>query len=570
MILGTREVNSEDVGALLISKNLLDKLSAQEFDRLAKTENISLIYYLVKHKILNAANIAKSLATHFDVPFVDLDSLDITSLPFHLLTPQLICEHTVVPLYYRGNTLFLLTDNPGKHSSFKEIQFHTGMIINILVSESDKLNQLINELFTTHMSPIKNLLIDFNSFKSAETKNQINTPASILNRNEVPLVQFIDQILHQAINIGASDIHFEPYELEYRIRYRKDGVLYVISKPPLKMALQITARIKVLANLDSSERRVPQDGNFQIKRNTSKTIEFRVNTCPTSYGEKIVLRLLNPEIAQLDIETLGFNEPQKKDFINALNKPQGMILVTGPTGSGKTVSLYTALDSLNNASVNISTAEDPVEIKMTGINQVPIDPENGLSCATILRAFLRQDPDIIMIGEIRDYETAELAINAAQTGHLVLSTLHTNSAAETLSRLLNMGITSFNIASSLTLIVAQRLARKLCTYCKTTRYDYTTEHLIELGFLQTELADLKLFKASGCNHCINGYNGRIGLFEVMPITRKLSQLIMNSSSTLEISDAATQSGMLTMYQSGLEKIREGITTIEEVLRVTVD
>lgn len=487
-----------------------------------------------------------------------------------MLTQQLICEHTVVPLYYRGNTLYLLTDNPGKQSSFKEIQFHTGMIINILVCESDKLNQLINGLFTTPMTPINNLLINFDSFISAETKNQIDAPASILDRYQVPLVQFIDQILHQAINMGASDIHFEPYELEYRIRYRKDGVLYVVSKPPLNMALQITARIKVLANLDSSERRLPQDGNFQIKSNKLKTIEFRVNTCPTSNGEKIALRLLNPEIAQLDIKTLGLNGPQKKAFINALNKPQGMILVTGPTGSGKTVSLYTALHSLNDPSVNISTAEDPVEIKMTGINQVSIDPENGLTCAVILRTFLRQDPDIIMIGEIRDYETAELAINAAQTGHMVLSTLHTNSAAETLSRLINMGVASFNIANSLTLVVAQRLARKLCTYCKTTRYDYTTDRLIQIGFLQSELADLKLFKASGCTHCINGYKGRIGLFEVMPISRKLSQIIMNCSSVLEISDAAKQSGMLTMYQSGLEKIKEGITSIEEVLRVTVD
>ena len=387
---------------------------------------------------------------------------------------------------------------------------------------------------------------------------------------DAPIVKFVNKILLEAIKEGASDIHFEPYEREYRIRYRQDGILHEVANPPASLASRITARIKVMSNLDISERRTPQDGGFKMKISKTRSIDFRVSTCPTTWGEKVVMRVLDPSSAKLGIEALGFNAAQKAYFVKAIERPQGMILVTGPTGSGKTVSLYTALNILNTKEVNISTAEDPVEIKVPGINQVNINPKTGLTFSGALRSFLRQDPDIIMVGEIRDLETAEIAVKAAQTGHLVLSTLHTNSAAETLNRLVNMGIPTFNIASSVTLIIAQRLARKLCDTCKAIRDDFTNSGLIELGFSEADLEDIQLYKAVGCNQCTNGYRGRVGLFEVLPMTKTLGQLIMSGGNSLDILKLAQSEGMLTIFQSGLEKAKEGITTIEEVNRVTVE
>lgn len=480
----------------------------------------------------------------------------------------------MVPLFSRGTNLYLATDDPSKQASLKEIQFHTGLNTHAIVVETDKLSYFIDNLLTAKESQgLSGYVEDSGDLEgleiSAEDEEQeVDTATSVTD--DAPIVKFVNKILLDAIKQGASDIHFEPYEREYRIRYRQDGILHEVATPPPSLASRITARIKVMSNLDISERRIPQDGGFKMKISKSRAIDFRVSTCPTSAGEKVVMRVLDPGAAKLGIEALGFNSVQKSNFLKAIERPQGMILVTGPTGSGKTVTLYTALNILNTIEVNISTAEDPVEIKVPGINQVNINPKAGLTFSGALRSFLRQDPDIIMVGEIRDLETADIAVKAAQTGHLVLSTLHTNSAAETLNRLVNMGIPTFNIASSVTLIIAQRLARKLCNQCKAVRDDFTSQGLIELGFKENDLINLKLYKAVGCDQCKGGYRGRVGLFEVLPMTKELGQLIMSGGNSLDILKLAQSEGMLTIFQSGIEKVKEGITTIEEVNRVTVD
>jgi type IV pilus assembly protein PilB len=395
-------------------------------------------------------------------------------------------------------------------------------------------------------------------------------PIHLINADEAPVIQFVNKILYDAIKQGSSDIHFEPFEQEYRIRYRQDGLLLEVATPPVNLALQLTARIKIMANLDISERRLPQDGGFKMKLTNTKAIDFRVSTCPTADGEEVVLRILDANVATADIDSLGFSPEQQKLFIKALNRPQGMILVTGPTGSGKTVTLYSALNRLNTKEVNIVTAEDPVEMKLTGINQVTINPKAGLTFSGILRSLLRQDPDIIMVGEIRDLETAEIAVNAAQTGHLVFSTLHTNSAAETINRLVNMGIPTFNIASSISLIIAQRLARKLCDHCKKVRNDYSRTALLELGLLDPDLNEQVIYKPVGCAQCSNGYRGQVALFELLPMTNELGQLIMSGGNALELFTLAKTQGMITLFESGLTKVKQGITTLEELNRVTIN
>lgn len=386
---------------------------------------------------------------------------------------------------------------------------------------------------------------------------------------DAPIVDFVNNTLVDAIQKEASDLHFEPYANEYRIRYRQDGILHEISTPPLHLASRIAARIKIMAQLDSAEKRLPQDGAFTMKLSPTQAIDFRVSTCPTTEGEKVVIRVLDSRNTQVGIDGLGLNSIQQSLFIQALNKPQGLILATGPTGSGKTVSLYTALNLLNSPNINISTVEDPIEIKITGINQVNINPKIGLSFAKILRSFLRQDPDVIMLGEIRDMETAEIAIKASQTGHLVLSTLHTNSASQTVTRLIQMGIPSFNLASSLSLIIAQRLARKLCSYCKIKK-ELTSEELIKIGFKNYLLPEITLFDAVGCNLCSQGYKGRIGLFEVLTMNQSLRQLILNGGNELDISTMAQNQGMTTIYEAGLCKAAEGLISLQEVNRVTVE
>ncbi len=564
----------QGISQLLVQENLLEEEKALECQQKAADEKVSFIDFLVREQLLSAEQIAVSVANNFGVPLLDLNAIEPENLPENLVSEKLIRRHHVLPLYNRGNYLYLATEDPSRLLSLKEIQFHTGLHTSPIVVESDKLSRLIEKLLVEKesqgLSDYVDESSDFDGLEiSSEEDEEHEMEEAASATEDAPVVKFVNKILIDAIKSSVSDIHFEPFERSYRIRYRQDGMLQEVASPPVSLSSRITARIKVMSNLDISERRIPQDGRFKMKLSKTRSIDFRVSTCPTVGGEKVVMRILDPGSVKLGIEALGFNEIQKQHFSKAIDKPQGMILVTGPTGSGKTVTLYTALNILNTDEKNISTAEDPVEIKVSGINQVNINPKAGLHFSDVLRSFLRQDPDIIMVGEIRDLETAEIAIKAAQTGHLVLSTLHTNSAAETLTRLVNMGVPSFNIASSVSLIIAQRLARKLCENCKTIRDDVTEKGLIELGFTPDQ-AQQPVYKAVGCPQCSDGYRGRIGLFEVMPMSKEIGKLIMSGGNSLDILKQAQADGMLTIYQSGLTKILEGTTTIEEVNRVTVD
>lgn len=567
------EQRLQGIGQLLVLEQLLEKDKTLKYQQLASADNVTLLQYLVNNSILSAVNIASAIARNFGVPLLDLDCIEFDSIPSTLVSEKLIRRHHMIPLFHRGNHLYLATDDPSQQASLKEIQFHTGLHAHPVVVETDKLAQLIEHLLREkesqglHDYVDESVDLDGLEISSEEEEHDIESAASA--SEDAPVVKFVNKILLDAIKNSVSDIHFEPYEQTYRIRYRQDGVLTEVASPPVSLSGRITARIKVMSNLDISERRVPQDGRFKMKLSKSRAIDFRVSTCPTVGGEKVVMRILDPGSIKLGIEALGFSDIQKTHFLKSIERPQGMILVTGPTGSGKTVTLYTAMNILNTKERNISTAEDPVEIKVPGINQVNINPKAGLTFSGALRSFLRQDPDIIMVGEIRDLETAEIAVKAAQTGHLVLSTLHTNSAAETLTRLVNMGVPSFNIASSVSLIIAQRLARRLCEQCKTKRDDITEKGMIELGFSEEE-AKKPIFKAVGCNQCNGGYRGRVGLFEVMPMSKAIGRLIMSGGNSLDILKQGQDEGMLTIFQSGLKKILEGVTTIEEVNRVTVD
>ncbi|WP_133140043.1 type IV-A pilus assembly ATPase PilB [Legionella genomosp. 1] len=570
MAITTEEQRLQGIAQLMVHENLLDKTKALECQTQAQQNKQTLLQYLVQNHILSAQQVALIVAQNFGLPFIDLDSVDPEVLPVSLVNEKLIRRHTILPLFTRGNHLFLATDDPSKQASFKEIQFHTGLHTNTIVVESNKLAKLVDRLLNEKENQGLNDYVkeDLDDLEISADEEEADRSAA---GEDAPVVKFVNKILYEAIKKGVSDIHFEPYERDYRIRYRLDGLLNEVAAPPVSLASRITARIKIMSNLDISEKRIPQDGRFKLKLSRARSIDFRVSTCPTIAGEKVVMRILDPGSTKLGIEALGFSPLQRAHFLKAIEKPQGMILVTGPTGSGKTVTLYTALNILNTKESNISTAEDPVEIKVPGINQVNINPKAGLTFSNTLRAFLRQDPDIIMVGEIRDLETAEIAVKAAQTGHLVLSTLHTNSAAETLTRLVNMGIPSFNIASSVSLLIAQRLARKLCDACKVVRDDTTPKSLVELGFSEEDSQRMKIYKAVGCPNCNqNGYRGRVGLFEVMPMSKALGEIIMSGGTSLDILKQAQKEGMWTIYHAGLEKIKEGITTIEEVNRVTMD
>ncbi|WP_133130465.1 type IV-A pilus assembly ATPase PilB [Legionella yabuuchiae] len=570
----TENTHLNVIGSLLVQEKLLDRENALSYQRLAVDSKTSFQKYLIDNDILTAKEIALSLANNFGIPLLDLDCIDVESIPTDLVSNKLIRRHGIIPIFTRGKQLYLAIDDPSKNGSLKEIQFHTGLHSMPLVVETDKLSdfidQLLNEQESQGLASFFDESQDIEGLEISTDEEEDEGDETALSREDAPIVKFVNRILVEAIKKGASDIHFEPYERAYRIRYRQDGILNEVTSPPISLSTRIAARIKVMSNLDISERRVPQDGRFKMKLSAKKAIDFRVSTCPTVGGEKVVMRILDPGAAKIGIEALGFNPIQKEHFMKAIGHPQGMILVTGPTGSGKTVTLYTALNLLNVPEKNISTAEDPVEIKVQGINQVNIHPKAGLTFSGTLRSFLRQDPDIIMVGEIRDLETAEIAVKAAQTGHLVLSTLHTNSAAETLTRLVNMGIPSYNIASSVSLIIAQRLIRRLCEQCKIPHADITEKSLIELGFSPEHIKDIKVYKAAGCTQCNHGYKGRIGLFEVMPISKGIGRLIMEGGNSLDILKLAQSEGMLTIHQSGLMKIKEGITTIEEVNRVTLD
>ncbi|MEO2281706.1 type IV-A pilus assembly ATPase PilB [Pseudoalteromonas pernae] len=503
----------------------------------------------------------------FRVPHFDLSQFDENRIDKSLLKEKLIRRHRVLPLSQKGTKLVLAVSDPTDYGAFENYEFSTGLQCEVVLSDFQHIDKLIERLFdATHALELSQKdTEELADLHKEEVKNVVDD--NQYSDDDAPIIVYINKILRDAINRSASDLHFEPYDGEYRVRFRIDGVLHEMAHPPWALANRIAARIKVMAKMDISEKRKPQDGRIKISLSRSHQIDFRVSTLPTLWGEKIVMRILDSSDISLGIDALGYEEDQKAKYLRALKQPHGMILVTGPTGSGKTVSLYSGLSILNTAERNISTAEDPVEINVKGINQVQINTKADLTFANALRAFLRQDPDVVMVGEIRDLETAEIAIKASQTGHLVMSTLHTNSAPETLTRLLNMGVPAYNVASSVTLVIAQRLARKLCKHCKEPD-KLPHDELLKQGFTEEQLSRLKLFKAVGCEECTDGFKGRTGLYEVMEITPPLAQAIMDGASSLDLARLAKNDGYTTLRESGLHKAAEGITSISEVNRVT--
>ncbi|MEN8167244.1 MAG: type IV-A pilus assembly ATPase PilB [Pseudomonadota bacterium] len=553
----------------LIQDNLITEDQAESAFSDASKKQTPFVPFLVKNQLLDSLDIALSASRGFGVPIFDLEVIDLEVLPRELVAEQLINKHHALPLFKRANRLFLAVSDPTNHQALDEIRFNTGLASEAILVEEDKLTKMITKVLEAQDTRMDELLdADLDNLDISGGEEERQNDEGGLDVDEAPVVRYINKILLDAINQGVSDIHFEPYEYTYRIRYRQDGLLREVASPPSNLANRLSSRIKVMSRMNIAERRVPQDGRIKMKLSKTRAIDFRVNTCPTLYGEKIVLRILDPTSAQLGIEALGFEEEQRKDFLSAINKPYGMILVTGPTGSGKTVSLYTAMNILNTPEVNISTAEDPVEIQVAGINQVNMNTKTGLTFAAALRAFLRQDPDIVMVGEIRDLETAEIAVKAAQTGHLVLSTLHTNDAPQTLTRLANMGVPPFNIASSVLLIMAQRLARRLCEHCKAPD-ELPREALLEEGFTEKDIdSGFTIYKPGGCDLCNNGYKGRVGIFQVMPVSEEMGKIIMEGGTSLQLEDQSTKEGINDLRRSGLRKVMHGITSLSELNRVT--
>ncbi|MEE8343358.1 MAG: type IV-A pilus assembly ATPase PilB [Gammaproteobacteria bacterium] len=555
----------------LVSDGFLQESDASSAQEAAHRRRQPFVSYLVENQILDSREIALASCHEFGVPLFDLKAMDLESAPIQLVDEKLIQRHHALPLFKRGTRLFVAVSDPTNFAALDEIKFHTGISTDSILVEEDKLTDAINKLFDNMEASMSELLDeDLENLEiDAEDDNAGAGDIKESDLDEAPVVRFVNKVLVDAINKGASDIHIEPYEKTCRVRFRQDGVLHEITSPPIGLAVRIVARLKVMSRMDIAERRVPQDGRIRMHLSKNRAIDFRVNTCPTLYGEKIVLRILDASIAKMGIDSLGYEDHQKQLFIDAIHKPYGMVLVTGPTGSGKTVSLYTGLNILNTPDRNICTVEDPVEINVPGINQVNMNQKAGLTFATALRAFLRQDPDIIMVGEIRDLETAEIGIKAAQTGHLVLSTLHTNDAPQTMTRLVNMGVPAYNIAATVHLIIAQRLARRLCANCKKPT-DIPEHALLEAGFSGDELGNLEIYDPNGCDQCTRGYKGRVGLYQVMPVSEAMGRIIMDGGNAMQIADQATAEGISDLRTSGLNKVRQGITSLEEINRVTKD
>ncbi|MEC7119820.1 MAG: type IV-A pilus assembly ATPase PilB [Pseudomonadota bacterium] len=528
----------------------------------------SLISYLVNQKLANASKIAWLIAREFGDPLFDLDTLDQSIIPKDIIDEKVVRQFGALPIFSRGSRLFVAMSDPSRVDAIDAIRFGSKLSVETVVVEDDKLSKLIERTYDSGGGDFSGFDGDMDDIEVDSQRNDDNEDEGRSGAEEAPIVKFVNKLLIDAIRMGASDLHFEPYEKTYRVRYRVDGVMREVARPPVQLAGKLAARLKVMSQMDISERRVPQDGRIKLKLSKTKAIDFRVNSLPTLFGEKLVLRILDPSSAMLGIDALGYEPDQKKLFMDALDKPQGMLLITGPTGSGKTVSLYTGLNILNTVESNISTAEDPVEINLEGINQVNVNAKVGLTFSTALKSFLRQDPDIIMVGEIRDLETAEIAIKAAQTGHMVMSTLHTNSAPETLTRLRNMGVPSFNIATSVNLVIAQRLARRLCSHCKQP-VEVPEQSLKELGFTDEDLASgFVIYKPVGCSECRDGYKGRVGIYEVMKVTPEIARIIMEDGNAIQIADAAQNAGFNNLRRSGLKKVMQGVTSLQEVNRVT--
>jgi type IV pilus assembly protein PilB len=558
----------------LVQDKLLDEAAMQDAIAKAKEKRVNLVTYLVTHQLASARDIAISACHEFGVPLVDLDAVTPDLEAVRVVSDKLLQKHRVLPLMKRGKRLFLAVADPTNLHALDEIRFQTSMSIEFLVVEDDKLQLAVGRAIEQVDVAMPSLGEEDLDLENLEVSggDEIDD-ADSLGRDDVedaPIVRFVNKILLDAIKKGASDVHFEPYEKSFRIRTRLDGVLKEVALPPVQLATKIVARLKVMARLDIAERRVPQDGRIKMRLSKNRAIDFRVSSCPTLFGEKVVTRILDPSSAMLGIDALGYEPAQRELYLRYLAKPQGMILVTGPTGSGKTVSLYTGLNILNTEDCNISTAEDPAEINLPGINQVNVNNKVGLTFAAALRAFLRQDPDVIMVGEIRDLETAEIAIKAAQTGHLVLSTLHTNDAPQTLTRLVDMGVKPYAIATSVSLIIAQRLARKLCGNCKKPA-DIPPEALLKEGFAPADIErGIRIYKAVGCPQCTDGYKGRMGIYQVMPVTETIGRIIMEGGGAINISDQADKDGIWNLRRAGLEKAKSGMTSLEEVNSITID
>ena len=555
------QMNLNGLARKLVLDGLLAEPDAVKAQTEATKKKMPLVSYLVESKLVASKELANAAAHEFGLPLLDINTIELDPETTKLVDEKLVRQHHGLPLYKRGNRLYIAVSDPTNLIALDEIKFHAGTNTEPVLVEEDKLNAVIEKAMSDSDTTLQELDGDLDDIDISSEDEGGGEGGSDADVDDAPVVRFINKILLDAINSGASDVHFEPYEKYFRVRYRRDGVLLEIASPPVGLSRKICARLKVLSRLDISERRVPQDGRMKMKLSKNRAIDFRVSTCPTLFGEKIVLRILDLTSAQLGIDVLGYEEDQKEIYLAALQKPQGMILVTGPTGSGKTVSLYTGLNILNTEDRNISTAEDPAEINLPGINQVNVDNKVGLTFSAALKAFLRQDPDVIMVGEIRDIETGEIAIKAAQTGHLVLSTLHTNDAPQTLGRMMNMGIASYNIASSVELIIAQRLARRLCGNCKQVK-DIPQQALID------ETKTLKIYGPVGCDQCNGGYKGRVGIYQVMPISDEMKRIIMEGGNAINLADQAQKEGINDLRQSGLVKVKAGLTSLEEVNRVT--
>ncbi len=555
------------IARVLVHGGKLASRTAEELTQQAREKRVSFVSALMESGELSSSHLAHALSTALSVPLLDLDAIDIQRLPKGLLDAKLVSQYRVLPLGKRGSRLFLGCADPTDQEASERIKFATQLVPEWVLVEYNKLARLLDEQTASAAQVLDTLATTDFDFEVSDDDTQAQNAEVVAEVEDAPVVRFLQKMLIDAINMRASDLHFEPYEYTYRVRFRVDGELREITQPPLAIKDKLAARIKVISRLDIAEKRVPQDGRMKLKFG-NKSIDFRVSTLPTLFGEKIVIRILDSSSAKLGIEALGYEKIEKDRLMKAIARPYGMVLVTGPTGSGKTVSLYTCLNILNQPGVNISTVEDPAEINLPGINQVNVNDRAGLTFAAALKSFLRQDPDIIMVGEIRDLETADIAIKAAQTGHMVMSTLHTNDAPTTLTRLANMGVAAFNIAASVLLITAQRLARKLCENCKAPA-DYPREAMLKAGFKPEDLdGNWKPFRAVGCSMCNNGYKGRVGIYQVMPISDEIQKIILSLGTSMQIADQAEREGVRNLRESGLIKVRAGVTTLEEVISVT--
>ncbi|MBM5812349.1 MAG: type IV-A pilus assembly ATPase PilB [Gammaproteobacteria bacterium] len=557
----------------LVQDGLVDEAAMLDAIAGARERKTHLVSWLVSREMAAARDIALAAAQEFGVPLLDLDAVNIDLDTVRLVNEKLLAKHRVLPLVKRGKRLHVAVSDPTNLHAVDEIKFQTGLSIEAVVVEDDKLQRAVQKAIEQVDTSMPALGEDDFALDNLEITSDEETEADVTRDDveDAPIVRFVNKIMLDAIRRNASDIHFEPYEKYYRIRLRIDGVLREIAQPPVQLATKLAARLKVMSRLDIAERRVPQDGRIKMRLSKNRSIDFRVSSCPTLFGEKIVLRILDASTAMMGIDALGYEPFQKELYLKNLARPQGMILVTGPTGSGKTVSLYTGLAILNVEDTNISTAEDPAEIVLPGVNQVNVNPKVGLTFASALRAFLRQDPDVIMVGEVRDLETAEIAIKAAQTGHLVLSTLHTNDAPQTLTRLVDMGVKPYAIATSVSLIIAQRLARRLCGHCKAPM-DLPAEAALREGFAreQVERPDFRVYRAVGCSQCTDGFKGRVGIYEVLPVTEAIGRIILEGGSAPHIRDQARKEGGWDLRAAALKKVLDGVTSLEEVNRVTVD